>query len=127
MTPLLGPHRLRNDLEELGFKAELVKGVDGNDYVVIDPYIVQLGRVAGRNIGLGLLATPDFPRGVGSALHVRATPQLFEYSDSKPNVRNIVKSALGGEWRYWSINFKWTGERSVRRLMSQVNGVFERA
>ncbi len=127
MTPLLGPQRLRNDLEALGFKAEVVKAPDGTGYVVIRSYMVPLGRFAGRVIDLGLLARPDFPQGIGSAIHVRATPQLFEYSDSVPNVRNIVESALGEEWRYWSVNFKWTGERSARRLMSQVNGVFERA
>jgi hypothetical protein len=58
---------------------------------------------------------------------VRAEPQLYELTDSIPNVRNIQPSALGGEWRYWSKNFGWTDERSARRLMSQVNTVFHDA
>ena len=77
-------------------------------------------------IDLGLLATPDYPRTVGSSIHVRAAPQLFDYG-SVPGVRNVIESGLGSEWRYWSHNFGWTGERSTRRLISQVNTIFANA
>jgi hypothetical protein len=49
---------------------------------------------------------------------------LYEYEDTAPNVRNITRSVLGPEWRYWSHNFGWQGERSARRLISQINGIF---
>jgi hypothetical protein len=127
MTPLFGPQRLLADLEALGFKAEIIRGKDGNDYVVIPTFDVHGGRFTGRNIGLGLLAPANYPQGICSSIHVRANPQLFDYSDSKSGVRNIVKSVLGEEWRYWSINFNWNGERTTRHLIFQVNGVFDRA
>src|SRR5262249_51063991 len=69
---------------------------------------------------------PDYPRTVGSSIHVRAAPQLFEYG-SVPGVRNVIESGLGLEWRYWSHNFGWTGERSTRRLISQINTIFANA
>lgn len=123
---MYGPDRLLRDLAEMGYEAERVTCADGNVYVVIRGFAVPAGRFADRIIDLGLLATPDFPRTVGSSIHVRATPQLLEYGFVQ-NVRNVIASALGPEWRYWSHNFGWTGERSTRRLISQVNTIFANA
>jgi hypothetical protein len=123
-----GPERLISDLEALGYAAEQRQLDGGVIFVVIPNYEIDAGRFAGRKIDLAMQATADFPRSVHSSIHVRAQPQLFEKSDTVPNVRNIVDSALGVEWRYWSINFGWNGqERSARRLMSQINTIFERA
>jgi hypothetical protein len=122
-----GPERLISDIAYLGYDAELVKGNDGNEYAVIRNFDVPLGRFAGRIIDLGILATPDFPHTVGSSIHVLSSPQLLEFCDSVPNIRNIIKSALGPEWRYWSHNFNWTDGKTIRRLISQINGIFENA
>jgi hypothetical protein len=120
-----GPLRMLEDIVELGFKAALVKGKDNNDYVVIDDYEIALGKFAGSTITLGLLATPNFPESVGSSIHVKITPQLYEKTDSAPNLRNIIDSGLGTEWRYWSRNFNWGNQRkTATRLMSQISGVF---
>lgn len=127
MTPIYGAARLVADLNELGHTAELVTSPRGNAFAAIRGYVVELGRFAGRSIDLGLQATADFPKRVSSALHVRATPHLFEKSDTVPNVRNIIDSELGGDWRYWSHNFGWSGEKSARRLMSQINRIFNDA
>ena len=121
-----GPQRLISELSHMGFDAELVEA-GGNQFAVIRNYEVQIGRFTGRVIDLGLLATPDFPRTVASAIHIKSEPQLLEKTDSKPNLRNIQDSALGGEWRYWSHNFQWTEERTTRRLISQINGIFKDA
>lgn len=122
-----GPSRLVTDLHELGYVAEAVQAPDGTAFVVIPTFEVPCGRFVGRVIDLGLQATADFPLSVASAIHVRANPQLFEYGDTVPNVRNITASALGADWRYWSHNFGWQGEKSARRLMSQINRIFENA
>jgi len=123
---MYGPERLVSDLEELGFTAQLVAAGD-NRFAVVPQYEVEIGRFVGRVIDLGILATPDYPRTVASAIHIRANPQLLEKSDTVPNVRNITDSQLGAEWRYWSHNFQWTEERSTRRLISQINGIFKDA
>src|SRR2546423_1846660 len=102
---MYGPARLLADLRALGYDAEELKAPDGTPFVVIRRFVVPCGRFAERRIDLALQATPDFPRTVASAIHVRAKPQLFETTDSQPNVRNITNSALGSEWRYWSRNF----------------------
>lgn len=123
---MFGPARFLEEVLALGYPAEARQGGDLN-FVVITEYEVMLGRFRGRLIGLGLPATPDFPRSVGSAIHVRAEPQLLECQNI-PNVMNIVASPLGGDWRYWSHNFNWGGERdrSAARLMYQINTIFDR-
>ncbi len=122
---IYGPNRLLADLLEQGYDAK-IREAEGNKFVVI-AYDVPIGRFVDRKIELGILSTPDYPRTVASAIHVKAEPQLLEKSDSQQNVRNIQDSALGTEWRYWSHNFQWTEERSTRRLISQINGIFKDA
>ncbi len=125
---IFGPDRLIAELSALGYVVERV-AVGAEVFAVIRDYEVLVGIFAGRVIDLGLQCTADFPRSVHSAIHVRAEPQLLEKSDTIPNVRNIIDSPLGSDWRYWSNNFGWSGndERSARRLMSQINTIFERA
>lgn len=121
---MYGPNRFFTDLRDLGYQVSEVTGSKGEKFAVLSPFVVSGGRFDGRKIDLGIQATPDFPRTVASAIHVRAEPQLYDYGDTEPNVRNITNSALGLEWRYWSHNFGWQGERSARRLISQINGIF---
>ena len=125
-TQVYGSERLLADLKNLGFIAEIVASGDGNNYVVIRQYEIEIGRFAGRVIDLGILATPDYPRSVASAIHVKAEPQLLE-KGNVPNVRNITDSGLGTDWWYWSKNFNWNGERNTRRLISQINTIFKDA
>lgn len=123
---MYGPDRLFRDLRELGHDVEeAVAG--GARFAILRRFEVPCGRFVGREIDLGIQATADFPRSVSSAIHVRATPQLLDFGDTQPGVRNITRSALGPEWRYWSNNFGWTEEKSARRLMSQINTVFANA
>lgn len=124
---MYGAPRLIHDLREIGHEAVEIVAPDGSRFAAISRYAVSVGRFLGRVIDLGIPATPDFPKTVGSAIHVRATPQLFDFADTVPNVRNITQSALGVEWRYWSHNFQWQEERSARRLMSQINTIFANA
>lgn len=121
---IFGPDRLVADLADLGYAVE--KRDLGNNvvFVVLKDYLIEVGKFRDQVIDLGLQSTADFPRSVHSAIHVRATPQLYEKSDTIANVRNITDSPLGAEWRYWSKNFNWTTERSARRLVSQINTIF---
>jgi hypothetical protein len=121
---MYGTTRLVQDLIDLGYRAEEVAAADGQRFAVIAPFTVPGGRFDGRTIDLGLQGTPDFPMTVASAIHVRANPQLYDYGDTLKDVRNIIVSPLGPEWRYWSHNFQWQGERNARRLLSQINGIF---
>ena len=123
---MYGPERLVSDLKELGFEAQVVDG-GANQFAVVVKYEIEIGRFIGQIIDLGIMATADYPRTCASAIHIRADPQLLEKSDSVPNVRNITDSNLGPEWRYWSHNFQWTEERTTRRLISQINGIFKDA
>lgn len=124
---LFGPEQLMYELKELGYESELVNAKE-NLYVIIRNYEIQLGKFSGSVIDLGFPATPNFPQSVGSSIHVCAKPQLYEKADTLPNVRNIIDSDLGNEWRYWSINFNWNQQKqTARRLMAQITGVFKDA
>jgi hypothetical protein len=124
---IFGADRLITDLAALGYRVDRVLAAGGVIFAVVREYEILVGAFCGRVIDLGLQGTPDFPRSVHSSIHVRAQPQLYEIGNV-PNIRNVTTSILGPEWRYWSTNFGWNGqERTARRLMSQVNTVFERA
>jgi len=119
-----GVDRLSEDLALLGFKAEQFEDPQKNIFVIVHGYLIELGRFAGRVIDLGLLVPSNYPQGVGSCIHVKSSPHLLDVSDTVPNVRNVTASSIGSDWRYWSKNFGWNGERSTRRLMSQINEIF---
>jgi len=123
---MYGPERLIQDLQMLGYEAKLVAVNDNSKFAIILNYEIQLGQFAGRIIELGIPAPANFPISAGSSIHVKASPQLYE-KQSIPNVRNVTDSVLGSEWLYWSKNFGWVGERTARRLMSQINEVFKNA
>jgi hypothetical protein len=123
---MYGPERLLRDLADLGYAVEQVIASEVI-YAVIPKFEIEFGRFQGRIIDLGISSTPDFPRTVASSIHVRANPQLYEKHDSIQNVRNIIDSPLGPDWRYWSRNFGWTGEKTTQRLMAQIKGILENA
>lgn len=127
MSIIFGAERLKSDLEALGFKVTISNGNDGQPYVVIIGFEIPTGRFGRRIIDLGVMAVANYPQGVASALQVKADPQLFEKTDSESGVRNIQDSPLGVEWRYWSKNFNWEGEKTTRRLISQINRIFDDA
>lgn len=122
-----GISRLVDDLKSLGYEhVESVTATDGAPYAVVRGYVVPIGQFQGRQIDLALPAPPNYPQGVGAAIHVRSDPHLLP-DGHVPNKRNVIASSLGSEWRYWSHNFGWTGERSTRELMAQVNRIFHDA
>lgn len=124
---MFGGDRLLHDLWELGYKAQLLKGSDDAEYVVIQGYEVPTGRFAGRAINLGIRIMPDYPVTVPSAIQVHADPQLFDYQDTVQGVRNILQSPLGPEWRYWSKALNLGTEKTTRRLLQVINKIFDDA
>lgn len=127
MNDMYGPNRLRRDLEALGFKVTEIPGSDGQTYEVMLGFEIQSGQFAGRIIDLGIQALPNYPQGVPAAIQVRAKPHLFDLADTLSGIRNIKESPLGSDWRYWSKNFAWECEKTTRRLISQINKIFEDA
>lgn len=124
---MYGPERLLADLRELSYEVEDV-AAGGQRFAILRGFQVPCGRFAGQTIDLGIAATADFPLSVAASIQVRATPQLLEKKDTVAGLRNIIDSPLGWEWLYWSHNFNWQGQhRGARRLMSQINGIFNRA
>lgn len=125
-----GPSRLLEEFRREGYgSAVLQQANDGQMFLLLEEFSVPVGRFAGRVIALALPATPDFPRSVGAAIHVRAMPHLLQF-ENVPNIRNIQASVLGEGWQYWSHQIPgWSQERERpgRRLMQHVCTIFDRA
>jgi hypothetical protein len=122
---MFGLAKLLHDLREMDYAVEDIMA-GGQAFAIIKNYEVATGRFMGRIIDLGIPAPENYPLAVGASIQVKATPQLFDLHDTLQGVRNIIQSPLGNEWRYWSLNFG-QGNHSTRRLLSQINGVFDRA
>jgi hypothetical protein len=89
--------------------------VDGTEYVVIDPYPIEMGPHAGKVVAIALATPLDFPISPPGGIHVK--PHLIPVG-----TRNTGASSLGSEWQYWSRPISdWRRDRSVARLLSHVN------
>jgi len=126
MSDLYGIDRFLQDLSELEYAPEKVVAANKTNYAVIRDFEVPVGRFQGRIIDLGIPVPNDYPRLVGSSLQIKSTPHLLEYSDSLPNVRNVIESPLGQEWRYWSFRFEASPENTIQNLIYQIHGIFQR-
>lgn len=126
MSALYGIDRFIQDLSELGYSPEKVVTEDNANYAVIRNFEVPVGRFQGRIIDLGIPVPNDYPRLVGTSIHIKSTPQLLEYTDKIPNVRNIIESKIGQEWRYWSFRLEAFPENTAKNLIFQIHGIFQR-
>jgi|GEM_PF-972536 len=126
MNDLYGIERFLQDLTELGYTHEKMVGSDNLNYAVIRNFEVPVGRFQGRIIDLGIPIPNDYPRLVGTSIHIKSSPQLLEYTDTVPNVRNIIISQLGQEWRYWSFRLEAFPENTAQNLIFQIHGIFQR-
>lgn len=121
---IYGADRMLQDLENLGYKKLELIEANNQQYISIQSFIVTLGQFSSRVIDLAIPVPPDYPRTVGASIHIKSTPQLLEKEQSIPNVRNIIDSPLGAEWRYWSFRFLPTEGDSTQNLIHQINGIF---
>jgi hypothetical protein len=126
MSALYGIDRFLQDLSDLHYTPEKMVGADNIDYAVIRNFEVPVGRFQGRIIDLGIPIPNDYPRLVGTSIHIKAVPQLLEYTDTLANVRNIIASQLGEEWRYWSFRLEAFPENTTQNLIFQIHGIFQR-
>jgi len=126
MNDIYGIDKFLFDLAELGYSAEKLSGTDNQNYAVIRNFVIPVGRFQGRIIDLGIPVPNDYPRLIGTSIHIRSSPQLLEYTDTISNVRNIITSALGSEWRYWSFRLEATPGNTTLNIMYQIHGIFQR-
>jgi len=121
---LYGKERLLDDLRKMDFNVEPLADTKTNDYILIRDYNINVGPFIGKMVDLALPVPNDYPRTVGSSLHIRSSPQLLDFQDTIPGKRNIIKSDLGDDWRYWSFRFNLDPENSTLDFISQINGIF---
>lgn len=119
----VGIERLIEDLAGLNFNVSKVKDSNNQDYAVIDDFEIPAGTLAGRIIKLGIPAPTDYPRSFGASIHVNQHLVPF---GNVPNVRNVVNSALGAEWQYWSHRFNIRTNNPTSELITQINAIFRK-
>lgn len=120
-----GPIRLMEDLKILGYSCELVVGSNGQKFVQIENYDINVGQFKERVIALAIPAPDQYPRTVGPSIHIKSDPHLLDKKDTIQGRRNIINSPLGEDWRYWSFRFNLNIENPTKDLMSQINGIFK--
>lgn len=115
-------HKLIDELKARGYavQPEIVIA-QGQPFVVIDGYRIEMGQHAGKDIALAIPAVPDYPTTPPGGIHVK--PHLIQVG-----TRNVHPSPLGTEWQYWSRPIpNWRADRSLARLLSHVNRLMQDA
>jgi hypothetical protein len=115
----LGINRLLADLKLLGYNPEIIIDSTGLAYALITSFVIPAGRFEGKVIDLAIPAPADFGRMVGSSMHIRSKPILMDYQNV-PNIRNVIASNLGADWRYWSFAFKFSPTDPTQYLLAQI-------
>lgn len=100
---------------------------DHGDGKVSFPWVIPVGRFAGKEIRLGFLVPSDFNLSSPSGPHV--TPELLPRNAQGTNHPNegIHASGFGPDWQYWSRPLPhWTStERTVKDVMAHVRHLFD--
>lgn len=121
---IYGSVRLIADLRLLEHQVNIIDNIGGIDYVVVCNYLISVGQFSDRVIDLAIPTPKEYPRAIGSSIHIKSNPHLLDYNDTIPRKRNIIESPLGEKWRYWSFRFQINPENPTKDLMSQINGIF---
>ncbi|GAB2797823.1 hypothetical protein HNQ93_004053 [Hymenobacter luteus] len=115
-------------LHELGHTdASVLRDANSQAYALIPGFEIPAGTFAGRKIDLAIQTQPDYPRSMGSSIHIRATPHLVPFGQALKNgvlIRNVIASGLGTDWQYWSYRFTVHPANPALELLAQINGVF---
>jgi hypothetical protein len=108
-------------LKEMGYDP-----AEQNNYIIVFPYTVLVGKFAATKIKLGLQVTDLVPP-PGPHVSPRLLP-LHPGSDLPHPLGGVHESALlGSDWQYWSRPFKgWAKtDRSARTYMAYINTLFD--
>ncbi|MBE7172346.1 MAG: hypothetical protein INR73_17295 [Williamsia sp.] len=122
----IGIERLLHDLSGMGYgDVERCDDHTGVSYAVMKGFEIPAGTFAGRIIDLAVPAPPNFPQGVTSSIHIKASPILVTQG-MVTGIRNVLPSNLGIEWQYWSYNFVLPPGNPTAELITKINEIFRR-
>lgn len=101
-TPVSDPARsaaaaFTAQLRELGYSP--TEHVEGR---VMFPYEVEVGRLAGTKVALGIQVPPDFPIQPPSGIHVSPRIHPIQPSGVHPTGGIHESPSFGTDWEYWS-------------------------
>lgn len=108
-----------NQLKALGYEAQEL-----NNGMIEFPFVVPIGKNAGKSVKLALQVPNDFPMNCPPGPHfnsVNATGWI-----EPPN--NIHASPLGAGWRYWSRPFPaWNRtQKSAKVYLAHIKNLLSR-
>jgi hypothetical protein len=108
-------------LKEMGYEP-----TEQNNYIVVFPYVIPVGKLAGTKIKLGLQVTDLVPP---PGPHVSPRLHPLESGGGIPHPLGGINESplLGPEWQYWSRPFRgWAKtDRSARTYMAYINTLFD--
>lgn len=88
-----------------------------SDGFAVFPYVIQVGRLAGEEIHVGLAIPGDWPMSPPPGPHVK--PRLGHPYGS------VHTSPLGPDWEYWSRPIpNWPRDRSMRAYLRHLRTLF---
>jgi len=109
------------ELKEMGYEL-----TEEANHIVVFPYVIPVGKLAGTKIKLGLQITDLVPP-PGPLVCPRLHP-LHPGNDIPHPFGGIHEcKELGQDWQYWSRPFKgWKNtDRSARTYMAYINTLFD--
>lgn len=105
---------LLESLRAMGMQVEAAPQIGG---VIIHNHAVPIGKRAGDVVDVGVAGVFDFPMTPPVGLHIHAAYGTI-------GVNNVMQSALGPDWQYWSRRFAdWNQKRGVHSIVAFVNRV----
>lgn len=99
-----------------------------NDQFLVFPWLVPIGKFAGRQIRVGLLVGGDAPVNPPPGPHISPHLLPFHPNNDVPHpAGGIHSSPLGPEWQYWSrpIQHWREGDRSARQYLAHLHALFD--
>jgi hypothetical protein len=124
----MGPDEFLRQLKELGFEPTMHEGNRATF-----PFVIPIGRFAGKAIRLGLVIGSDFPLTCPSGPHISPSMLPIHPSNDVPHPAGGIHESdftavVGGDtWQYWSRPFNgWGGSaKTVRVYMAHLNNLFD--